>query len=76
MFRFFAIFLVIQAVLFGVEMLNPVQVAVVHPWTGWLAKASAAIVHVIDPSVISYGRVLQSAKTGFGVSIEAGCNGV
>lgn len=75
MFRFFAIFLVIQAVLFGVEMLNPVQVAVVHPWD-WLAKASAAIVHVIDPSVISYGRVLQSAKTGFGVSIEAGCNGV
>ena len=76
MLRFFAIFLVIQAVLFGVEMLNPVQVAVVHPWTGWLAKARAAILYVIDPSVISYGRVLQSAKTGFGVSIEAGCNGV
>ena len=76
MFRFFAIFLVIQAVLFGIEMLNPVQAAVVQPWTGLLAKASAGIVHVIDPSVISYGRVLQSAKTGFGVSIEAGCNGV
>ena len=76
MFRFFAIFLVIQAVLFGIEMLNPVQAAVVQPWTGLLAKASAGIVHVIDPSVISDGRVLQSAKTGFGVSIEAGCNGV
>ena len=76
MFRFFAIFLVIQAVLFGIEMLNPVQAAVVHPWTGWLAKVSAGIVHLIDPSVISYGRVLQSAKTGFGVSTEAGCNGV
>ena len=76
MFRFFAIFLVIQAVLFGVEMLNPVQQAVVDPWTGLVAKASAAIVHFFDPSVISYGRVLQSAKTGFGVSIEPGCNGV
>ena len=74
--RFFLIFLTVQAVLFGIEMLNPVQAAVVHPWTGWLARASAAIVHIIDPSVISYDRVLQSAKTGFGVSIEAGCNGV
>ena len=76
MLRFFAIFLVIQAVLFGVEMLNPVQVAVVHPWTAFVAKASAMIVHFFDPSVIAYGRVLQSAKTGFGVSIEPGCNGI
>jgi len=74
--RFFLIFLGIQAVLFGVEMLNTVQAAVVQPWTGLVAQASAAIVHLFDPSVISYGRVLQSAKTGFGVSIEPGCNGV
>ena len=76
MFRFFLIFLGVQAVLFGVEMLQPVQQAVVQPWTGLVAKASALIVHFFDPSVISYGRVLQSAKTGFGVSIEPGCNGV
>ena len=76
MFRFFAIFLVIQAVLFGVEMLNPVQQAVVDPWTGFVARMSASVVHFFDPSVISYGRVLQSATTGFGVSIEPGCNGV
>ncbi len=76
MLRFFLIFLSIQAVLFGLEMLGPVQAAVVHPWTGLVAKASAAIVHFFDPTVISYGRVLQSAKTGFGVSIEPGCNGV
>ncbi|HOB66965.1 exosortase H [Ottowia sp.] len=76
MFRFFAIFLVIQAVLFGVEMLHPVQQAVVDPWTGLVARMSAGIVHFFDPSVISQGRVLQSAKTGFGVSIEPGCNGV
>ena len=76
MFRFFAIFLVIQAVLFGVEMLNPVQQAVVDPWTGFVARMSAGVVHFFDPSVISYGRVLQSASTGFGVSIEPGCNGI
>lgn len=74
--RFFLIFLVVQAVLFGIEMLNPVQAAVVHPWTGLLARASAVIAHLIDPTVIAYDRILQSAKTGFGVSIEAGCNGV
>jgi len=75
--RFFLIFLVVQAVLFGVEMLNPVQDAVITPWTSWLAAASAAIVHMIDPTVISQGRVLQqSAPPYFGVSIEAGCNGV
>lgn len=74
--RFFLIFLIAQAVLFGLEMLGPVQEAVVTPWTNWLAMASAGIVHLIDSSVIHYGRVLQSAATGFGVSIEAGCNGV
>lgn len=31
---------------------------------------------LFDGDVISYGRVLQSKATGFGVSIEAGCNGV
>lgn len=76
MIRFFLLFLTIQAVLFGVEMLAVVQTAVVQPWTSWVAKASALIVHMFDPSVISQGRVLQSAKTGFGVSIEPGCNGI
>lgn len=31
---------------------------------------------VFDADVISYGRVIQSKSSGFGVSIEAGCNGV
>ena len=76
MIRFFLLFLTIQAVLFGVEMLAIVQMTVVQPWTSWVAKASAAIVHMFDPPVISQGRVLQSATTGFGVSIEPGCNGI
>ena len=76
MIRFFLLFLTIQAVLFGVEMLAIVQMTVVQPWTSWVAKASAAIVHMFDPTVISQGRVLQSATTGFGVSIEPGCNGI
>jgi exosortase H (IPTLxxWG-CTERM-specific) len=76
MLRFFLIFVGVLAVLFGVEMLNPVQAAVVDPWTALVAHASAGLVQLIDPSVIAHGRVLQSARTGFGVSIEPGCNGV
>jgi len=76
MLRFFLIFVGVLAVLFGVEMLHPVQTAVVNPWTALVARASAGIVQLIDPSVISHDRVLQSARTGFGVSIEPGCNGV
>ena len=74
--HFFFIFVLIQAVLFGVEMLQPVQQALVEPWTGLIAKASAAIVRLIDPTALSYGRVLHSPSANFGISIEAGCNGV
>ncbi len=76
MARFFILFVVVLALLFGVEMLNPVQVAVVHPWTELLARMSATVMTLFDADVASHGRVLQSLSTGFGVSIEAGCNGV
>ena len=76
MWRFISLFLVVLAVLFGIEMLNPVQAAVIHPWTSFLAWFSAALMTVFDADVISYGRIIQSQATGFGVSIEAGCNGV
>lgn len=76
MWRFISLFVVVLAVLFGIEMLNPVQAAVIHPWTSLLAWFSAALMTVFDADVISYGRIIQSQATGFGVSIEAGCNGV
>ena len=76
MIRFFGLFVGVLAVLFGLELLKPVQEAVVHPWTSGLANASAALISLIDSDVISYGRVLQSRSNGFGVSIESGCNGV
>ena len=31
---------------------------------------------LFDGSIISHDRILQSSTSGFGVSIEAGCNGV
>jgi exosortase H (IPTLxxWG-CTERM-specific) len=76
MTRFFLLFLLVLATLFGVEMLNSVQAAVITPWTNGLAHMSAWVMTTFDPDVISHGRILQSQATGMGVSIEAGCNGV
>lgn len=76
MARFLIVFCVTLAVLFTVELLNPVQAHVVQPFTGLLAKLSAALVLPFDSDVMSSGRVLRDLKSGFAVSIEAGCNGV
>lgn len=76
MTRFFSLFIVLLAVLFGIEMLAPVQRIFVDPWTSLLASISAFLMNLFDDSIISHARILQSKVSGFGVSIEAGCNGV
>ena len=76
MVRFFVVFLLLQGVLFGLELTPWAQEWFVVPWTNTLASISAALVKLFDPSVIAQGKVLQSARNGFAVSIEAGCNGV
>ena len=76
MVRFFILFVVILVALFTLELTHPVQNAIILPWTGILAKVSAATLVFFDPAVISYGKVLQHSVTGMGVSIEAGCNGI
>ena len=76
MHRFIFTFAVLLAVLFTVELLQPVQEAVVQPFTGYLAKISAALITPFDSAVSTYGRVLQHDTARFAVSIEAGCNGV
>ena len=70
--RFFIVFALIQLVLFGLKMLPSVQQAVVEPWTSLIARASAFIVRLFDPSALSYGRVLHSPSADFAISIEAG----
>jgi exosortase H (IPTLxxWG-CTERM-specific) len=76
MVRFFLGFLVLQALLFGMELTQWAQRWFVVPWTDTLATISAGIVKVFDPGVMADGKVLQSGSNGFAVSIEAGCNGV
>ena len=76
MFRFLGIFLLVLLALFMAELTPPVQRMVVLPWTNFLAAASAALLHVVDSNVLSYGNVLQDMRSGRGISVEAGCNGV
>jgi exosortase H (IPTLxxWG-CTERM-specific) len=74
--RFFVMFLVLQAALFGAELTPWAQQYFVVPWTDALASLSAWLVTVFDPNVAASGKLLRSTSNGFAVSIEAGCNGV
>ena len=74
--RFFLIFITLQLALFGVELMHPVQQHLVLPWTALLARACVVLVTQFDVNAASIGKVLWNPSTGFGVSIEPGCNGV
>ncbi len=74
--RFFLIFLALQLLLFGIELLHPVQQYLVLPWTAWLARVCVALVTQFDLNAAALGKVLWNPATGFGVSIEPGCNGI
>ena len=76
MLRFFLIFLTLQFTLFGINMLNWVQEHVVLPWTALLARVCAFLVTSLDGNVAAAGKVLWNMQSGFGVSIEPGCNGI
>ena len=74
--RYFLIFITLQLLLFGIEMLQPVQQYFVLPWTTLLAQACVALVTLFDVNAAAIGKVLWNPASGFGVSIEPGCNGV
>ncbi len=76
MVRFFVLFIVLLAVLFGLELTPWAQTFIVVPWTNALAAISTSIVTLFDADVVASGKVIRSASNGFAVSIEAGCNGV
>jgi exosortase H (IPTLxxWG-CTERM-specific) len=74
--RFVLIFVLLLAAAFAIELTPPAQAVLVVPWTEGLARLSAGVLKLFDPNVAAFGRVLQSTRNGFAVSIEAGCNGV
>jgi exosortase H (IPTLxxWG-CTERM-specific) len=73
--RFAALFVVLLLALFALELTPPGQF-VVRPWTGFVADSSATLIRAFDGDAMSHGNVLFSKRSGFAVSIEAGCNGV
>ena len=75
MARFAIAFCLVLGVLFAFELSPPGQ-AVVRPWTALVASTGAGVIREFDATVTSTGNVLLDSKTGFAVSIEAGCNGV
>jgi exosortase H (IPTLxxWG-CTERM-specific) len=76
MIRFLLYFLLAQASLFFLEMLQPVQQAVILPWTNFLAEISGWLMTLFDDNVAIQGKVIRSTINNFAVSIEPGCNGV
>jgi exosortase H (IPTLxxWG-CTERM-specific) len=76
MARFALVFVLALGALFAAELTAPVQRAAVLPWTAAIASISASLITLVDPQVVASGKVLFSTANGFGVSIEAGCNGV
>jgi exosortase H (IPTLxxWG-CTERM-specific) len=76
MIRFFLLFLAIQVSLFTLELLRPVQQAVVIPFTEGVAAVSVWLVTRFDAGVLAQGNVIRDLESGFAVAIEAGCNGV
>ena len=76
MLRFFLLFVLIQMGLFAAELSEPIQNALILPFTAMIAQLSAGFIQLLDPQVLAQGVIIQNPKTGFGVAIRAGCNGV
>src|SRR3990167_8603428 len=74
--RFFVVFVGLQFALFALAQHHLVKQYLVLPWTTLLANACATVVTLFDTNATAQGKVLWNPASGFGVSIEAGCNGV
>lgn len=76
MLRFTIVFMILLLGLFGLEVLQPVDDAVIVPFTTGVAHFSTWLIGIFDSDVIAIGKVIRSTTTNFGVSIERGCNGI
>lgn len=76
MLRFALMFPLLIVLLFAAYLLQPVDQYLVTPFTSALASISSWLIDLFDDDAIAMGKVIQSASTGFAVSIERGCNGL
>ena len=74
--RFLTVFLVVLLAFFIFELTPVGQRYLVVPVTSAVAKVSATLISTVDDDARSSGKVIWNPTNGFGVSIEAGCNGV
>jgi hypothetical protein len=65
--RFFVLFIVLQAALFGLELTPLAQAYFVEPWTIALAHISTNLVTLFDHDVVATGRIIRSTANGFAV---------
>ena len=76
MLRFAFLFAAIIVALFAAELTPPGQRYFVDPWTAAVAQVATTAMKAFDPAVVAMGPTVMSTKTGFAVTILAGCNGV
>ncbi|MFK8011223.1 MAG: exosortase H [Marinicellaceae bacterium] len=77
MIRFTIIFIVLILGLFALELYQPINNAVIVPFTGILAQVSTFIMQLFDSDVVANGVIISSkSNTSNAVKIAAGCNGV
>lgn len=76
MTKFFVMFMLILIALFATELTSPIQTGFVIPFTTAIAHTSGWLMQVFDTQVQTQGKIIWDSHTGFGISIEAGCNGV
>lgn len=73
--RFTILFVLYLLALFAFELTPPGQ-ALVKPWTELVAATASGFIRAFDGDAVAQGILLYSQKTGFAITIEAGCNGV
>lgn len=76
MLRFVFLFLVILCTLFVAELLRPVELHVIDPFTNAIARVCVWLVASFDAHAFAIGKELHSSSNGFAISIERGCNGI
>jgi exosortase H (IPTLxxWG-CTERM-specific) len=72
--RFLIVFLMILGSSFTVIALNPVNDAIVLPYTAFVARVSAAVLRIFGEPAAVTGCVVSSPR--FAVTIYNGCNGL
>jgi exosortase H (IPTLxxWG-CTERM-specific) len=75
MIRFLLVFMLLLPVLMVLELTAPAQ-QWLSSLTSLLTRITAFLLSAFDANAMSYGKILLDTRSGIGVSVEAGCNGV